>query len=440
MKTKNKTIAYIVHSIAAAVLMLTAQISLAGSATWLLSPQDSAWENANNWTPGGPPNGPSDIATFAQSSQTGVSISTSEEVNSIVFTSDSSSFNLSIIFECNAVSCEGQLVISGTGVTNNSSVLQTFVARNAGQIVFNNASTAASAHMSIVNRGANPSEDFNGSTTFNDSSSAAGASIFNSASAGPLIGGEAPGATSFNGTSTAGHATITNDGPGFYLANGGSTTFNDSSTADSAILVANLGYPHSGGAAIVFNGASTGGTARVEVFGNGYLDISGHQSGLTIGSIEGSGNVSLGANNLRVGTNGINTSFSGVISGSGSLVKVGSGVLTLQANHCIADTVGLILVSGSIVKLDFTGPPDVIASLKVNGVPQPPGVYGGPMSGAPNIFLEFAGSGTVSVGPVSTLGNISTRAFVQTGDNVMIGGFIVQGTETKEGNYSRHWP
>ena len=29
------------------------------------------------------------------------------------------------------------------------------------------------------------------------------------------------------------------------------------------------------------------------------------------------------------------------------------------------------------------------------------------------------------------LGNISTRAFVQTGDNVMIGGFIVQGTTPK---------
>ena len=28
----------------------------------------------------------------------------------------------------------------------------------------------------------------------------------------------------------------------------------------------------------------------------------------------------------------------------------------------------------------------------------------------------------------SLLGNISTRSFVQTGDNVMIGGFIVQGT------------
>src|SRR5206468_3027955 len=115
----------------------------------------------------------------------------------------------------------------------------------------------------------------------------------------------------------------------------------------------------------------------------------------------------------------------------GSLAKVGSGVLTLQSNHCFADTVGLILVSGSIVNLDFTGPPDVIASLLVDGVPQPPGIYGGPTSGAPNILPEFGGSGTVSVGPLSTLGNISTRAFVQTGDNVVIGGFIVQGTESK---------
>ena len=73
------------------------------------------------------------------------------------------------------------------------------------------------------------------------------------------------------------------------------TIFNDSSTADSAILIAN-GTAIGGGGGILFNGASTGGTARVEVFDNGYLDISGHQSGVTIGSIEGSGNVFLGAN------------------------------------------------------------------------------------------------------------------------------------------------
>ena len=46
--------------------------------------------------------------------------------------------------------------------------------------------------------------------------------------------------------------------------------------------------------------------------------------------------------------------------------------------------------------------------------------------GAPHILFEFRGSGTVRVLP-STLGNISTRAFVQTDDNVMIGGFIIRG-------------
>ena len=102
-------------------------------------------------------------------------------------------------------------------------------------------------------------------------------------------------------------------------------------------------------------GASRGGTARVEVFDYGYLDITGHEHGLTVGSIEGSGNIYLGANNLTVGARNINTSFSGVVSGTGSLAKIGSGVLTLQANHCIADTVGLILVSGSIIKLILPG-------------------------------------------------------------------------------------
>jgi len=435
MNTKSKITNYIIGAITTAVL-LTAQISLAGSATWLLSPQDSAWENANNWTLGGPPNGASDIATFAQSSQTGVNISTPEEVNSIVFTSDSASFDFSI-WACNAVSCGGQLVISGTGIINNNTVLQRFETVNGGQIVFNNASTAASAHMYIVNYGGDPEINYHaGHTVFNDTSSAAGASIRNDGGAENGDGS----ATSFNDRSTAGHATIDNYGGFLPVGGGGSTFFNDSSTADSAILVAHEGDYRAGPAAIFFNGASTGGTAQVKVFGDrdprgggsiAYLNISGHQSGLTIGSIEGSGNVYLGANNLRVGTNGLNTSFSGIISGSGSLVKIGSGVLTLQANDCIADSVGLILVSGSIIKLDFTGPPDVIASLKVNGVPQPPGIYGGPMSGAPNILPEFTGSGTVSVGPVSTLGNISTRAFVQIGDNVMIGGFIVQGTEPK---------
>ena len=152
--------------------MLTAQISLASSATWLLSPQNSAWENANNWTLGGPPNGPSNIATFAHSSQTNVGISTSVEVNSIVFTSGSNAFTLNIP---PSEAFGGELIISGTGVINNNSVSQNFITRNEGQIIFNNASTAQA--ISITNGSAYP--EYPGYTIFNDTSSAAGASISN---------------------------------------------------------------------------------------------------------------------------------------------------------------------------------------------------------------------------------------------------------------------
>src|ERR1041385_5691377 len=40
----------------------------------------------------------------------------------------------------------------------------------------------------------------------------------------------------------------------------------------------------------------------------------------------------------------------------------------------------------------------------------------------------------INASPATTswLSNISTRAFVETGDNVMIGGFIVQGAQTKK--------
>jgi hypothetical protein len=381
MNTKSKTTSYIVHSIAAALLLLTAQISLAGSARWLLSPQDSAWENLSNWTIGGPPNGPSDTATFGPSSQRDVNISTSVEVNSIVFASNSDSFTLNVSPSDPGV--RGELIFSGTGIQEHNSVLQTFVAAGkGGQIIFNN-------------------------------------------------------------TSTAGEATIISAGDDFNGAGYGTTIFNDLSTAGSATLVAGGGvYAYRNGA-ILFNDTSSGGSAHVRVVAgfpsnapDGYLDISGHQSGLTIGSLEGGGYVFLGANDLTVGTNNIDTAFSGIISNDGhrgSLAKVGSGVLTLQTNYCIGDTVGLILVSGSIINLDFTGPPDTIASLMVNGVPQPPGLYGSMTSGAQHTLPEFAGSGTVHVlahPPGTQLGNISTRSFVQTGDNVMIGGFIVQGGGT----------
>ena len=39
----------------------------------------------------------------------------------------------------------------------------------------------------------------------------------------------------------------------------------------------------------------------------------------------------------------------------------------------------------------------------------------------------------------SVLGNISTRAFVQTGDDVMIGGFIIARERTQDSDCACHW-
>ena len=64
--------------------------------------------------------------------------------------------------------------------------------------------------------------------------------------------------------------------------------FEFDSSADSATLIANSGSGGGGGGTIFFLHESTGGTACVEVFGNGNLDISVHDApGVTIGSLEG---------------------------------------------------------------------------------------------------------------------------------------------------------
>jgi hypothetical protein len=210
---------------------------------------------------------------------------------------------------------------------------------------------------------------------------------------------------------TAGDATFINDGATASGGIAGETLFQDTGDAGNAVLIANGGVGGGDGGSIQFATASTGGTARVEVFGNGNLDISLHDApGVTTGSIEGDGLVFLGANKLTVGANDLSTTFSGRVHGgnASSLAKVGSGTLAVEGrgdNDYLEDMVGLVLISqAGPVSLNFTGSPDVIGSLVVDGVPQPAGVYGSADSGAPNPLPEFAGFGTVAVntGPTPT--------------------------------------
>jgi autotransporter-associated beta strand protein len=66
----------------------------------------------------------------------------------------------------------------------------------------------------------------------------------------------------------------------------------------------------------------------------------------SIGSLAGAGSVALGAATLTTGNDNTSTTFSGTISGSGSLVKVGTGTLTLAGAN--AYTGGTTLAGGTL--------------------------------------------------------------------------------------------
>lgn len=171
----------------------------------------------------------------------------------------------------------------------------------------------------------------------------------------------------FNEGSTASNGTFINHG-GYAGKAGGSTYFAETSDAGNATLIAKTGSNGGAGGSIAFHAQSTGGTARVELFGNGNLDIRRIQrSRLTIGSIEGSGQVFLGKKNLRVGANHLNTTFSGVISDSGqggALIKIGAGKLILSNANSYAG--GTIVNNGKLVVSNTSGSATGTGAVQVN--------------------------------------------------------------------------
>lgn len=138
------------------------------------------------------------------------------------------------------------------------------------------------------------------------------------------------GILNFRNTSNAGAGTYVNAGVTIAGAFGGLTGFYGNSSAGSSTLIA-LGSANNGGGGIVgFADTSSGGTAAVEVYGNGRLSLNGHTGGgVTIGSLAGDGRVSLAANTLGIGSNNLSTTFSGSIYGTGGITKVGTGTLRL---------------------------------------------------------------------------------------------------------------
>src|SRR6266550_4510595 len=312
---------------AAAILtlvLLTASSTFAGSATWKASPATNDWNTASNWTPRTVPNGPADTATFVRSNQTDVLVTADIEVNSIVFNPRASAFTIDFPLQAT-------LTITGVGITNNSGIVQNFAPSsgntfitflnsatagsltaftNNGAITFGGTSTADNAaftnngQVNFVNTSTAGDATFtNNSVLIFDNSSTAGNGTFTNPvglivfrSDNPVVGNVPTGG---NGAftnqdagltvvdaGTGGDATFINNGGAVSGAFGAETLFQDTGDAGNATLIANGGLDGGDGGSIQFAAASTGGTARVEVFDNGNLDISRHDApSLTTGSI-----------------------------------------------------------------------------------------------------------------------------------------------------------
>lgn len=106
---------------------------------------------------------------------------------------------------------------------------------------------------------------------------------------------------------TAGEAAIFNLGGYAENATGGYTVFSGTSSAGNATLIA-YGGTHGGyGGKIAFYGESSGGTAKVQLFGNGELDIGDHTKGVTIGALELTGGIIV----TQIGSNATPLTVSG---------------------------------------------------------------------------------------------------------------------------------
>jgi outer membrane autotransporter protein len=127
----------------------------------------------------------------------------------------------------------------------------------------------------------------------------------------------------------------------------GTGAFQQNGTGTTILTAANT-YS---GATTVNAGTLQAGATNVFASSSAFTVANGATLGLsnfnqTIGSLAGAGAVTLGSATLTTGNDNTSTTFSGVISGSGSLTKIGSGVLTLSGANTYSG--GTTLAGGTL--------------------------------------------------------------------------------------------
>jgi autotransporter-associated beta strand protein len=254
---------------------------------------------------------------------------------------------------------------------------------NGGDTVFHDDATAANA--TFLNKGGTQGAATGGKTWFFGNVNADQCIITNEGGSADLVAG---GTTFFMDNSTAANAIVTCEGAQSASNGIGQIQFNEISLGGNATVIANGGSNGGRGGLIQFNDTSDGEQIRIQLFGNGTLDIGNSARGrISIGSFEGEGIVLLGTHNLTIGSNNLNTIFSGVIQGDGGIIKVGSGALVLSGANSYT---GATILNGGVLRANNrSGSATGIGTVQVNG---------GTLSGGGII------SGAVTIGSGNGLG------------------------------------
>jgi autotransporter-associated beta strand protein len=397
-----------------ALSCLIAAHSFAGSGTWSAAPVNSNWNNPANWTPNTVPNGPNDVATFEASNETEVIISSSTEVNELVFSPGASAFTIN-------VSQEQTFTISGTGITNRSGLSQNLVIEKTSHLDLTNSATVGELTFFTL-LGGTGSFGGGGLIFFSDTSSAGDGTFVVNGAADDFGNGAAIG---FSGSASSGNGTFTVKGGGtaiiFFIGtstagnasfvieggNGsGSVAFFGSDlekpTAGNAIFNVNGGTtPGASGGFVQFSGGTAGSAtfitnpgrnggfsgyirylandeseAQMKLFGGSLsAEYAGGEATVAVGSIEGTARIALSAIGAQqkfiTGSNDLSTAFSGTITDSGgafgstgALVKVGNGTLTLGGSRSYIG--GTTIEGGMLVINNRTGSGTGTGPIQVN--------------------------------------------------------------------------